>query len=138
MYAFYQAPRVAEVYNMGGGVQQLLDAGSDRDVRGDHWQRDAVVLFRTNRIGDHIWYVSDLSKSQAHYPIGRCNTTSRRFCARCTSRIASAGCPDMIDRGKRNILASRSTRIDYEARSSGSRSSARQQPMRSRRWRCMA
>lgn len=68
-FQFYRAPRVAEVYNMGGGRHcncsmleaiDLCQTISGRELR---W-----TYTETNRIGDHIWYVSDLGKFQAHYP----------------------------------------------------------------------
>lgn len=69
MYAFYQAPRVAEVYNMGGGrfsnCSMLEAIEMCEEITGNEMQWS---YSETNRIGDHIWYVSDLSKFQAHYP----------------------------------------------------------------------
>ena len=68
-YHFFQSPRVAEVYNMGGGRQSncsMLEAISlCQDIAGralDHTYVDQ------NRAGDHLWYVSDLGKFKAHYP----------------------------------------------------------------------
>ncbi len=69
MHAFYQAPRVAEVYNMGGGrfsnCSMLEAIEMCEEITGNEMQWS---YSETNRIGDHIWYVSDLSKFQAHYP----------------------------------------------------------------------
>ena len=68
-HQFYLAPRVAEVYNIGGGREsncsmteaiEMCEAitGQPMDYS---YQED-------NRVGDHIWYVSDLAKFKAHYP----------------------------------------------------------------------
>ena len=66
---FFKAPRVAEVYNIGGGRQSncsMLEAiNLCQDIAGrtlDHTYADQ------NRAGDHIWYVSDLGKFKTHYP----------------------------------------------------------------------
>ncbi len=69
MDQFYQAPRCGEVYNMGGGRDsncsmleaiQLCQEITGREL---HW-----TYTDTNRIGDHIWYVSSLAKFMSHYP----------------------------------------------------------------------
>ncbi len=69
MYAFWQSPRVAEVYNLGGGKANscsILEAfRMAEDVTGKkmNWRYS-----EENRAGDHICYYSDLRKMQAHYP----------------------------------------------------------------------
>jgi CDP-paratose 2-epimerase len=69
MYEFYQAPRVAEVYNLGGGKKNscsILEAFRlAEQVTGKPMTWRYVD---ENRIGDHICYYSDLRKMQAHYP----------------------------------------------------------------------
>ena len=66
---FYQAPRVGEVYNAGGGRYancSMLEAiGLCEQITGNKMD---YSYSETNRIGDHIWYISDLSKFRAHYP----------------------------------------------------------------------
>ena len=67
--AFRLAPRIGEVYNAGGGrfanCSMLEAMALCEKITGN---RMNVTLSDTNRIGDHIWYVSDLSKFKAHYP----------------------------------------------------------------------
>jgi CDP-paratose 2-epimerase len=66
---FYQNPRNGEVYNAGGGRHancSMLEAITlceqiSRNKMSYSYQE-------TNRIGDHIWYVSDVRKFQSHYP----------------------------------------------------------------------
>ena len=69
LYHFYREPRVGEVYNIGGGrfsncsmleAVQLCEeiAGKKLD-----W-----TYSETNRSGDHIWWISDLSRFKSHYP----------------------------------------------------------------------
>ena len=66
---FYQKPRSGEVYNAGGGRHsncsmieaiQLTEKISGKKMKWSY-QDD-------NRIGDHIWYVSDVGKFKKHYP----------------------------------------------------------------------
>ena len=69
MYAFFQAPRVAEVYNLGGGKENscsILEAFRLAEKFSGKPMRFAYV--EENRIGDHICYYSDLRKMKAHYP----------------------------------------------------------------------
>lgn len=66
---FIKAPRVAEVYNIGGGKDNsisILEAFRlISDISGKEMQ---YKYDPTNRIGDHICYYSDLRKMKAHYP----------------------------------------------------------------------
>ena len=69
MLEFYKAPRVAEVYNLGGGKENscsILEAFSTVEQitgRPMNWR-----YVDANRIGDHICYYSDLRKMESHYP----------------------------------------------------------------------
>jgi len=69
MYEFWKSPRVAEVYNLGGGkgnACSILEAFQRAEAAtGKRMQWQYVD---ENRIGDHICYYSDLRKMQAHYP----------------------------------------------------------------------
>lgn len=67
--AFITDPRIAEVYNLGGGklnscsileAFDLVKRYSDQEMQ--------YVYLSENRIGDHICYYSDLSKMREHYP----------------------------------------------------------------------
>jgi CDP-paratose 2-epimerase len=69
MFAFFQAPRVAEVYNLGGGKDNscsILEAFALAEKFSGRPMRHTYV--EENRIGDHICYYSDLRKMKAHYP----------------------------------------------------------------------
>jgi len=67
--AFYEAPRCAEVYNLGGGRGNscsILEAFERAAaVTGKRMHSEYV---EQNREGDHICYISDLTKMQQHYP----------------------------------------------------------------------
>lgn len=65
----YRAPRIGEIYNMGGSRHSncsmmeaitLCQEIAGRELR---W-----TYTESNRIGDHIWYISDIRKFQSHYP----------------------------------------------------------------------
>jgi CDP-paratose 2-epimerase len=67
--AFVQAPRVAEVYNLGGGKDNscsILEAFALAEKFTGKKQQYTYV--DENRVGDHICYYSDLRKMKAHYP----------------------------------------------------------------------
>jgi CDP-paratose 2-epimerase len=67
--AFCKNPRVAEVYNIGGGKENacsILEAFEMvEELTGKPQQ---YVYLDQNRIGDHICYYSDLSKMREHFP----------------------------------------------------------------------
>lgn len=69
MYEFYQAPRCAEVYNIGGGRENsvsILEAFSlISELSGKPMVWEYV---EQNRAGDHICYISNLAKMKTHYP----------------------------------------------------------------------
>jgi CDP-paratose 2-epimerase len=69
MFRFWKAPRVAEVYNLGGGKKNscsILEAF--HKVEQITGRPMAWRYVEQNRIGDHICYYSDLRKMQIHYP----------------------------------------------------------------------
>ena len=67
--AFIEAPRVAEVYNIGGGKQNACSILEAFDlVREVSGQAQVFEYVDENRIGDHICYYSDLRRMRAHYP----------------------------------------------------------------------
>ena len=69
MWEFCKAPRVAEVYNLGGGKANscsILEAFSIAESFTGKKQVHTYV--DENRIGDHICYYSDLRKMREHYP----------------------------------------------------------------------
>lgn len=68
-YHFSLNPRVAEVYNMGGSRHSHCSMAEAiamcEEITGNTMN---TVYQDTNRIGDHIWYVSDVAKFKSHYP----------------------------------------------------------------------
>ncbi|MDP0491450.1 MAG: NAD-dependent epimerase/dehydratase family protein [Verrucomicrobiota bacterium JB023] len=66
---FYQNPRSGEVYNIGGSRHSncsMMEAiRKGEELSGNKLD---FTYVEDNRIGDHIWYVSDVRKFQSHYP----------------------------------------------------------------------
>ena len=66
---FFRAPRAGEVYNIGGSRFShcsLVEAVAlTEKITG---QRMNILLSDEARRGDHIWWVSDVSKFASHYP----------------------------------------------------------------------
>ena len=67
--AFCENPRCGEVYNIGGGranscsileAFRAVEALTSKPMRYEYVEK--------NREGDHICYISDLSKMRTHYP----------------------------------------------------------------------
>lgn len=65
----FAAPRVAEVYNIGGSRHSNCSMAEAitlcEEITGNKMK---VTYLDHNRIGDHIWWIGDVRKFQAHYP----------------------------------------------------------------------
>lgn len=67
--AFRKSPRPGEVYNLGGGrdnsvsILEAFDLVEELTGRKVNWE-----YVESNRIGDHICYISDLRKMKSHFP----------------------------------------------------------------------
>jgi CDP-paratose 2-epimerase len=69
MNEFIQAPRVAEVYNLGGGRENSISILEAFDlISSISGMTMTYEYIDENRKGDHICYISDLSKMKSHYP----------------------------------------------------------------------
>ena len=68
-HEFFQRPRAGEVYNMGGARHSncsMLEAISlCENITGKQLRWKYV---EDNRLGDHIWWISDVTHFQEHYP----------------------------------------------------------------------
>jgi CDP-paratose 2-epimerase len=66
---FFKHPRCGEVYNMGGSRHSncsMLEAVAwCEQITGAEFQSQYVD---DNRRGDHVWWISDVSRFQQHYP----------------------------------------------------------------------
>jgi CDP-paratose 2-epimerase len=67
--AYYENPRVGEVYNAGGGrfsnCSMLEAIKMSELITGNAFN---FSYSEQNRIGDHIWYISDTNKFKNHFP----------------------------------------------------------------------
>lgn len=67
---FHDNPKKGEVYNVGGGKENaisILEAIKTTNLLlGVDY--DNFSIQKENREGDHIWYISDLSKFKSHFP----------------------------------------------------------------------
>ena len=67
--AFLKKPRIAEVYNIGGGRDNSISILEAFDlIASISGKPMSYEYLDKNREGDHICYISDLSKMKAHYP----------------------------------------------------------------------
>ena len=68
-HEFWKSPRVAEIYNIGGGrfshcsVLEAIWMSQEIVGRELSWSYNEKA-----RVGDHIWWVGDNSRFQSHYP----------------------------------------------------------------------
>jgi CDP-paratose 2-epimerase len=69
-WEFHQNPKKGEVYNAGGGRENstsILEAiDTINEIAGTNWKN--YTISEENRIGDHIWYITDLGKFKKDYP----------------------------------------------------------------------
>lgn len=65
---FHAAPRCGEVYNLGGGRQNSISILETIRVLEGFGHRLKWQLSDQNRIGDHVCYISDLTKVKSHFP----------------------------------------------------------------------
>ncbi|MGZ3756193.1 MAG: NAD-dependent epimerase/dehydratase family protein [Mucilaginibacter sp.] len=67
--AFIDAPRVAEVYNLGGGRANSCSIWEAFKLAERFSGKQQIYSYvDENRIGDHICYISNLTKMRSHYP----------------------------------------------------------------------
>jgi CDP-paratose 2-epimerase len=68
-HEFFKAPRVAEVYNIGGGrlsnasVVEAIALAEEIAGAELEWSYS-----EQNRVGDHIWWIGDNGRFETHYP----------------------------------------------------------------------
>lgn len=66
---YYQKPNPGQVYNVGGGIYSNCSILEAVDMIGDLLNTKIQISMSTeNRIGDHIWWISDTTKFCSHYP----------------------------------------------------------------------
>ena len=69
IHHFLEAPRCGEVYNIGGGRNNSISILEAFDLISEISGKEMKYEYLDqNRQGDHICYISDLSKMKSHYP----------------------------------------------------------------------
>lgn len=68
-YYYYRNPKKGEVYNMGGSRHSNVSVLEAIQKIEKVLKKKAKIKYsKTNRSGDHIWYISDVSKFKKHFP----------------------------------------------------------------------
>jgi CDP-paratose 2-epimerase len=68
-WEYHLNPRPGEVYNAGGGRFSNCSMREAIQIAEEVTGRTlSFTQAEQNRIGDHIWYVSDTRKFRSHYP----------------------------------------------------------------------
>ena len=86
---FYRAPRSAEVYNIGGGreincsMREAIAVSEELSGKKLDW-----TYSDENRVGDHMWYVSDIRRFKSHYPEWSLSYDLRSIIAEIHDRMA--------------------------------------------------
>ena len=66
---FHNSPRPGEVYNAGGGRHSNCSMAEAIELCEQITGKPMNYEYSdTNRVGDHIWWISDVSKFKNHYP----------------------------------------------------------------------
>ena len=69
LWHFFQAPLVGEVYNAGGSRHSNCSMQEAIGLCEELTGREMSIRYaQENRAGDHIWWISDVSKFRSHYP----------------------------------------------------------------------
>ncbi len=69
IHAFWESPRCGEVYNIGGGRENSISIlEAFERIAALTGRKMAYEYVENNREGDHICYISDLTKMRSHYP----------------------------------------------------------------------
>ena len=69
LHQFFLAPRSGEVYNIGGGRHSNASMLEAIQICQKLSGKELVWKYTdTNRIGDHMWWISDNGKFAGHYP----------------------------------------------------------------------
>lgn len=68
-HEFFLNPKIGEVYNIGGSrhsnISMIESIDKISNILGTKLD---YTISNNNRIGDHIWYISDVTKFKEHYP----------------------------------------------------------------------
>ena len=89
-WEFYKKPTKGEVYNVGGGrfsncsileALNLIERTCNFKIK--------KKILRENRVGDHIWYISDMKKFKKHYPNWKQKFSSEKIILELINKFSS-------------------------------------------------
>ncbi len=79
-WEFYKKPRRGEVYNTGGtrlSNCSIIEAINYLEYKANI--KIKKIFISKNRVGDHIWYVSNMKKFRKHYPNWKQKFTTKKI-----------------------------------------------------------
>tara|TARA_B100000945_G_scaffold316930_1_gene318779 strand:+ start:105 stop:1151 length:1047 start_codon:yes stop_codon:yes gene_type:complete len=86
-WEYFKKPRKGEIYNMGGGRKSncsIIEAFEIIEKLTNI--RPIKELKKENRVGDHIWYISNMKKFNLHYPKWKQKYNSEKIIEQLLSR----------------------------------------------------
>ena len=96
---FYAAPRCGEVYNLGGGRQNSLSVlETIRDLESLGYKLNYQYK-EQNRTGDHVCYISDLTKIRRDFPNWRLEYNLPRILSEMVARHAGTAAESLQEVG---------------------------------------
>ena len=79
-WEFYKKPRSGEVYNTGGGRYSNCSIIEALDyIQNQTSIKIKRIYKKENRIGDHIWYISNMQKFKKDYPNWKQKYNTKKF-----------------------------------------------------------
>jgi len=77
---FLNNPRTAEVYNIGGGLENSISIIEAIKLISQISGKQMIYnILKKPRVGDHICYYSDLSKIKSHFPAWKINMSVKKI-----------------------------------------------------------
>ena len=68
-WQFFQNPKPGEVYNVGGSRHSNCSMQEAISICEELTGKPMKISYKEeSRIGDHVWWISDVRKFQSHYP----------------------------------------------------------------------
>ncbi len=87
---FWRHPRAGEVYNMGGSRFSSVSILEAIKLIEPLVKKKAKLTYKTTpRKGDHIWYISNVSKFKSHYPFWKHTYDTEKIVAQLASAYRS-------------------------------------------------
>ena len=89
-WEYYKNPRKGEVYNAGGGrFSNCSISEALNQVEKIKKIKIKRKILNQNRVGDHIWYVSNMKKFKKHYPKWKQKYSTRKIIKELVEKFSS-------------------------------------------------